>query len=227
MTVLSWGGLICQGDRLMKARFDRTKLAAWQEKFLALLPVIINYVAPAFRKLHAEARAEAVQEAVSNTYVAFHRLMGQGRETLVYPTVLARFAVRQVWAGRQVGTRLNVKDVSSPYAQRRKQIRLGRLDRFDPREDRWLEAVVADHRTPVPEQASFRVDFPVWLRTLSRRDRKVAKCLAAGHSTGEVARQFGISSARVSQLRRELFESWQEFHGEAATDQHVPLLAAA
>jgi DNA-directed RNA polymerase specialized sigma24 family protein len=211
----------------MKARFNRKLISAWQQQFLALLPVIINYVAPAFRNLHAEARAEAVQEAVCNAYVAFHRLMGQGRETLVYPTVLARFAVRQVWAGRQVGTRLNVQDVSSPYAQRRKQIRLGRLDRFDPKENRWLEAVVEDHRTPVPEQASFRVDFPAWLKTLSRRDRKVAKCLAAGHSTGEVARRFGISSARVSQLRRELYESWQQFHGEAATDQHVPLLAAA
>ena len=153
--------------------------------------------------------------------------MGQGREELVFTTVLARFAVRQVWAGRQVGTRLNVKDVSSRYAQRRKQIRLERLDRFDPKENRWLEAVVEDHRTPVPEQVCFRVDFPEWLKTLSRRDRRVAQCLAAGHSTGDVARRFGISSARVSQLRRELYDSWQEFHGETEDDLQVPLLAAA
>ena len=211
----------------MKARFNRKQLAVWQQRFLTLLPVVVNYVAPAFRNLRPEARDEAVQEAVCNAYVAFHRLMSQGRETLVFPTVLARFAIRQVWAGRQVGTRLNIQDVSSPYAHRKKQIRLGRLDRFDPKENRWLEAVVEDHRTPVPEQASFRVDFPAWLRTLSRRDRKVAKCLAAGHSTGEVAQRFGFSSARVSQLRRELYESWQEFHGEAATDQQVQMLGAA
>ena len=34
----------------MKARFDRQNLAAWQPQFLALLPVIMNYITLAFRK---------------------------------------------------------------------------------------------------------------------------------------------------------------------------------
>ena len=208
-------------------RFERKKSKNWQQRFVALLPVIVNYVRPAFRELGPEAKAEAVQEAVANACVAYARLVEQGRESLAFATVLARYAVAQVRAGRQVGGRLNAQDISSQYCQQRKRIRLGRLDRFDPQENCWQETIVEDHRTPVADQVWFRIDFPAWLKTLSRRDRKVAQCLAAGHSTGDVARRFGISSARISQLRRELYESWQEFDGEAATDQQVPLLAAA
>ncbi len=38
---------------------------------------------------------------------------------------------------------------------------------------------------------------------------------AAGETTGGVTRLFRITAARVSQLRRELFERWQAFHGES------------
>ena len=95
------------------ARFEKQQSAIWQERFVALLPVILNYVAPVFRKLKPEAKAEAVQEAVANACVAYARLFERGRESLAFATVLARYAVSQVRAGRQVGGRLNIRDVSS------------------------------------------------------------------------------------------------------------------
>jgi len=79
-----------------------------------------------------------------------------------------------------------------------------------------LEAVVEDTHTPVAEQAAFRIDFPAWLKVLTKRNRRIAEALALGHGTGEVARHFRVSESRVSQLRRELCQSWQEFHGERA-----------
>jgi hypothetical protein len=208
-------------------RLDKKQTAPWHERFVALLPVIVNYVAPAFRKLRPEAKAEAVQEAVANACVAYARLVERGKENLAFATVLAKFAVAQVWSGRQVGGRLNIRDVSSVYAQWRKQFHVERLDRFDPEEGCWLEAVVEDHRTPVAEQVWFRIDFPAWLETLPRRKRRIAHALAEGHRTTDVARQFELSMARVSQLRRELFDSWQQFHGEADEIERMQLLAAA
>jgi RNA polymerase sigma factor (sigma-70 family) len=196
------------------ARFRKKHLALWQQRFMALLPGILKFAARAFRELRPEAKAEAVQEAVANAYVAYARLVEQGRESLAFATVLARFAVAQVRAGRKVGGQLNAQDVSSKYCQRRKRIRLARLDRFDPQEGCWQEAVVEDHRTPVADQVSFRIDFPAWLDTLPPRDRKIAQCLAEGRSTTEVARRFRLSLARVSQLRREFRRSWLLFQGE-------------
>lgn len=209
------------------ARFEKKKPAFWQERFVALLPVILNYVAPAFRTLRPEARAEAIQEAVANAYVAYARLVERGREELAFATVLARFAVAQVWAGRQVGGRLNIRDISSVYAQRRKQFRLERLDRYDPEEQCWREAIVEDRRTPVPDQVSFRIDFPAWLNSLPRRERKIAEALSTGERTSDVARRFGLSLARISQMRREFLESWNRFHGEEDEQERMDLLVAA
>jgi hypothetical protein len=208
------------------ARFQK-KSASWQQRFLALLPVIVNYVRPAFRELGPEAKAEAVQEAVANALVAYARLVEQGKESVAFATVLARFAVARVRAGRQVSGRLNARDVSSQYCQQRKRIRLGRLDRFDPVEGIWQEALVEDHRTPILDQVWFRIDFPAWLHSLSPRNRKIAQCLAEGVSTTDVARRFGLSMARVSQLRRELEKSWLKFHGEEEQEERIALQTAA
>ena len=75
--------------------------------------------------------------------------------------------------------------------------------------------MVEDHQTPVPDQVAFRIDFPAWLASLSRRDRRLAQELALGHSTRHVANRFHLSDGRVSQKRREFYEYWQAFHGES------------
>jgi hypothetical protein len=41
--------------------------------------------------------------------------------------------------------------------------------------------------------------------------------MAAGHRTTDLAGMFGVSQGRVSQVRRELFESWRAFCGDDHT----------
>lgn len=186
----------------------------WHDAFLAMLPAIRTQVRFAFRGLRPEAREDAVQEAIANALVAFVRLVQLDKTDVAYPTALARYAIAQVHDGRRVGNRLNVGDVLSPYAQKHKRIVVDRLDRFDEHNNEWIEAVVEDHRTPIPDQAAFRCDFPAWLTTLGRRNRRIAQALAVGQTTGYVAERFRLSQGRISQLRRELHRSWQAFHGE-------------
>jgi hypothetical protein len=64
------------------------------------------------------------------------------------------------------------------------------------------------------ETAAARIDITDWFNSLSTHDRELAKALSLGSSTKEVAKQFQVSSPRISQKRRELFESWQAFQGE-------------
>lgn len=188
--------------------------ADWHQGFLAMLPTIHRDAVIAFRNLQGDDHDEAVQQAIGNACVAYERLFQQGRIEKAFATVLARFAVAQVRAGRQVGNSLRIGEVLSPYAQRNKRFTVERLSRFNRDEGRWIEAVVDDTRTSVFEQVCFRIDFPHWLSRLSPRHRQIAQMLAIGHTTGEVARRFDISSGRVSQLRREFYLSWQEFCGE-------------
>ncbi|HJZ53795.1 MAG TPA: transposase DNA-binding-containing protein [Gemmataceae bacterium] len=74
------------------------------------------------------------------------------------------------------------------------------------------EALSGNTRTPVPAQVAFRLDFPRWRSGFGRRARAVLDALAAGGRTNEVARELGLSPARVSQMRREFERGWKAFH---------------
>ena len=199
----------------------------WHQAFLAMLPVIETHARCVFRHLDAEARQEAVQEVIATALVAFVRLVQLKKMNLAYPTVLARYAVAQVNEGRKVGGRLNIQDVSSAYCQRRKGVVVERLDKFDEEENAWREAVIVDTRSaPVPDIVAFRCDFPAWLARLSPRNREIALKLATNESPGRVARMFKLSAGRISQLRRELAESWHAFVGEAPEAGTASLAAA-
>ena len=195
----------------------------WHRQFLAMLPVIRNYADSAFRHLDPEGREDALHEVVANVVVAFARLVKLGKSHLAYPTVLARYGVAQLREGRRVGNHLRVGEALSEYAQRKKGFAVERLDRFDKESGQWIEAVVEGSRTPVPDQVAFRIDFPAWLRLQTKRNRRIAEALAVGNTTGEVARRFKLSPARISQLRQDFHQFWKEFYGEtdAAVATHT------
>jgi hypothetical protein len=201
--------------------------ADWCGRFCALIPSIVKYLARAFYRLGSEAKEEAIQGALAGTFVAYARLVARGRESLAYPSVLARFAVAQVRSGRQVGGRLNIRDISSSYAQRQKNFVVERLDRFDTHEGCWRMALVEDRQAPVPDRVALLIDYPAWLHSLPRRERQIATLLARGHRTTDVAHRFRLSLARISQMRREFHASWLRFHGEAEEQERMDLLAAA
>ena len=88
------------------------------DQFLAMLPQIRRQASLAFRGLGPELREERIQEMVANAYQSFDRLAQQGKEAVAFPTPLAQFAIRQVRAGRRVGSRTNSLDIKSGNARR-------------------------------------------------------------------------------------------------------------
>ena len=174
----------------------RKEAPAWHAKLLAMLPTIIRVAKRAFRSYDPEAKQEAVQNVVANTCAAVAGLAKRGKLDLAYPTVLAKFGIRQTLDHRKTGSSLNIKDVLSKYCQEHKGVTVERIDRFNDLEDCWEEAVVQDTRNaPVPEVVAFRVDFRNWLKSLHPRDRKVARYLSLGHRTSDAARKFKVSPA--------------------------------
>lgn len=186
----------------------------WHRPFLNMLPTIRSYAQNAFGYMDAESREDAVEEVIANAAVAFVRLGQLGKAKQAFPTVLTHYAIAQFHGGRKVGNRLRIGEVLSSYAQRKKGFVVERLDRLDREADEWAEAIVEDHHTPVPDQVAFRIDFPNWLMLLSNRNRRIAEALALGNSTSLVAKRFKLSPGRVSQLRGELYRSWQDYHGD-------------
>ena len=48
-------------------------------------------------------------------------------------------------------------------------------------------------------------------RTWTDRDRRIMERMSVGERTMKLADQFGISPARISQLRRQFHDDWQRF----------------
>ena len=68
--------------------------------------------------------------------------------------------------------------------------------------------------SPVPVQAAFRIDYPIWLSQLGQRNRAIAEDMALDLGTFELAERHKISPGRISQLRREFHADYRRFHGE-------------
>ena len=100
---------------------------------------------------------------------------------------------------------MNLHDITSPYARLANDIVVERLDqRDDEDEGHWKEALVEDRRAGPAETAAARIDLAAWLQSLPQARRRIAMKLAMGETTGEAAKAFGVSAARISQLRNEL-----------------------
>jgi hypothetical protein len=197
----------------------------WNDRFLELLPAIQDQAEFAFRRVPSDAREELVAETIASAYGMFRSLCRQGNASQAFATPLCKFAVRRVRDGRRLGSQTNGNDLLSTQCQRRNGVVVQPLYREEPGNGGWREIVVEDWRSGPDEIAATRIDFAAWLKTLSRRDRKIAERLAVGESTGTVARTFRISSGRISQLRREFFEGWHKFVGELA-EPGQPALAS-
>jgi hypothetical protein len=204
-------------------------LDALQQHFLAILPRIEMHAQIQFRYLKCPGRrADAIAEVIALAWKWFLRLVEQGKEIDEFVSVLADFAVRHVRAGRRLCGQEPIQEILSQRAQQRHGIRVealpcctrrSRADLYsDPHGqdhlDAFEERLRDNTRSPVPDQAAFRIDYPAWLLRLGQRQREIAQDLAQDCGTGELAHRHKLSAGRISQMRRELHLDWQRFHGE-------------
>ena len=195
---------------------------SWQSSFLQVLPAVQQHAQIRFRRLTADRREEAIQEAIDSDCEIYQLAVEQVKLKVVRPGSLADFAVRHVRTGRHVGGSQNAaRDVMSPSCQRRYGIEVVSLDHhrvsagLRDGTDGWKKIAVEDRKANIPDLSAFRIDFTQWLRTLTRRDRSIISALTSGETTKAVAEQFGLSEGRVSQLRRKFEKLWRLFQGEA------------
>jgi len=182
----------------------------WQTEFALIFPAIEQRLRRAFRQLDPASKDEAVGEAVLHALLAYSRLHERGRERVATPASLVFYSVRTVRRGRPAAGKMNGKDVLSRYAQ------VGHNIQVDRSKGEWIEALVEDKRASVPDQVATKLDFASWFATLTKHMKDIARDLAFGCSTSEVAQKHGVTASRISQLRRTLEISWLAFQNEMA-----------
>ena len=183
---------------------------SWQSSFVIMLPEIEHKLRLAFCSLDPEAREDAIEEGVVHSLLAYVRLDEQGRADVAKPSSLAWYSSRQVKRGRPACGRMNSKEPLSRYGQISNDIKIERQP------NNWIDAIVEDKRAAVADQVAAKMDVAAWFATLTKQMKEIAKDLAFGCSTSEVAKKYGVTAGRISQLRRVLEESWAEFQREAA-----------
>jgi FixJ family two-component response regulator len=104
------------------------------------------------------------------------------------------------------------KEPLSRYAQISNDIEI------EPQSSNWIDTLVEDKRATVADQVAAKLDVAAWFATLTKRMRQIAKDLAFGCSTREVAKKHDVTPGRISQMRRMLEESWAAFQQETAPE---------
>ena len=186
---------------------DQCDESNWQQSFVTMLPEIQQKLRLAFCRLDHEAREDAMEEGIVHSLLAYLRLHEQGRAEVATASSLAWYSSRHVKRGRPSAGSMNGKEPLSRYAQ------IGNGIQIEPH-SKWIDMLVEDKRASVPDQVAAKMDFRAWFATLTKRMKEIAKDLAFGFSTSEVAKKHGVTAGRISQMRRMLEESWVMFQGE-------------
>ncbi len=137
--------------------------------------------------------------------------MKLGQQAVAYATPLARYAVRHVRSGRRVGSPVHQRDVLSPA---NRLVTCESLQQIDSQDGTWRDMLVEDRQAGPEETAAACLDVAYWFRRLTPRNRRIARALAAGETTQAVSLKFRLTAGRISQLRRELANSWHALLGE-------------
>ena len=169
--------------------------------FESMLPVLTIRFRKASLSLKSyEERTDAVAEMIGLAYGVYASLVKRGR-TDIFSSPIGEFAVKGYFSGRRVAG-MSATDVTSP--------RCRFLGRSTVVNDGVGKCIC--RRTFKPSTiACFNIDFAAWKETLDERTRNLLVDILDGEITSCLARRYMISPARISQIRRELVESWREF----------------
>jgi hypothetical protein len=199
---------------------------ALQVAFLTFLPRIRLHGEVYFRHVRCRVqREDCIAEMIALAWKWHCRLAQRGKDARRFVTAIATFAARAVNSGRRLAGIERPQDVLSRRAQREHGFVVASLPptphvsheylyampRGQHMQDVYEERLQDNTQTPVPEQAAFRIDWPAWLTTITERDRRLVMDLALNHRTKDLARQYGLSPARISQKRREFHDDWEQF----------------
>jgi hypothetical protein len=186
------------------------------QQFLSIVSKIEGHARIYFRGIKCFFRKQDyISECIALAWKWFVALAKRGKDARLFPTALASFAARAVRSGRRLCGQLKARDALSETTQQRHHFYVSKLPDHATLSDNPLAEALHDNtRTPPPDAAAFRCDFPAWLRTQSHRHRRIIRAMAMGHRTRDLAQTFGCSPTRISQLRAQYREDWQRFTEE-------------
>jgi hypothetical protein len=169
-----------------------------------IAPIIQAVVPRVARTVGAEDHAELVQDAVCSAAQMLDAAERSGKP--LYPSSIAYYAVQRTKGGRRSygATRA---DVLCPAAQLDEKVSVASMDEpvaGEHDDEMTLHDMLAGPVEDVAQQAARELDWSELMEVLDVRDLALIRATANGDRLRRLARRFGVSGARVTQLKREL-----------------------
>ena len=208
---------------------EQRKLDELHAKYLSILPRIELHGRIYFRHLDPHRKADAIQEMRALAWKWLLAINRQGKDPAQFMMAFSTYLARAVNSGRRLAGMAKSKDVMNLHAQKCYGFKVETLPQT-PRtyhdnlyatpkvqelHDAFEERLCDNTITPVIDQVQFRIDFPAWLQTLTGRERRMIRGMARNERTLDLSKQFELSPARISQIRREFQIDWNRFIDEA------------
>jgi hypothetical protein len=167
------------------------------------------------RVADADANEEMTAETTALAWKYWLRAVESGKDPNGFVSRIADFCARQVNMGRRLAGQESARSIHNPVTQRKRGIVITN-DTPPERDDGGsiIENLRDNTTTPTADAAAFRIDFPNWLERIGKRKAGIAEDMAKGDGTADIAMKHKLSSGRISQLRLELKQDYDDFHAE-------------
>lgn len=183
-----------------------------------IMPVITATVPRVVRAVGAEDAEELVQDTIAAAAAAVDSCERRGRPLIA--NSIAYYAIQHAKSGRRSygATRT---DALCPAARLDEAVRVDSLE--SPAEEGEdclapLNNLLAAPQEDPAQEAARHLDWAELLEDFNDRDIAVLECTVEGGSMGALAARFGVSGARLSQLKRELGRQVKLRWGEDVLD---------
>ena len=170
-----------------------------------IAPLIRGAVPRVVRPVGCEDAEELVQDALCTAAQMIEASERSGKK--LFPSSIAFYAIQRTKVGRRSGY-AGETDAMSSAACLKRGVSVETLELpvgTENAEEYTLHDALADPRAEDPAQAAAReLDWSELLEDMNARDVAILKMAAGQLTNGALSRRWGISGARVSQLKREL-----------------------
>ena len=191
-----------------------------------IVPIIEATVPRVVQMIGSENHQELVQDTIASAAKMVESCEVRGKK--IIPNSIAYYAIQQSKHGRRsyAATRA---DALCPAAQLDTTVTLEYLDDDgvdveDP-EGSTLHDVLASREEDPSQKAAREIDWAELLEDFNERDIAVLQCTVNGGRLDKLAAQFGVSSARLCQLKRELGKQVKLRWGEDALENAMRIPA--
>ena len=181
---------------------------------MQISPIIRSTIPRKAKPVGSEDYQELIQDTLASAAAMIEAMEKSGRELI--PNSIAYYSIQRTKCGRRsYGD--NRTDVMNPGYQMDNegsvcsmQSPVGGED-----EDCTVGDMIAAKTEDIAAKVLRQIDWDEFIQTIDARKRRIVESLMLGLGTGDIARLFKVSSARIVQLKREIANDIKEYMGEA------------